>query len=851
MGKQKASPIAADEQRHQHAGFIGRALPVSGAAVAGWSCDPTAPGQPVALSVVIDGAVIGEITCDEPLVDRPAALNGTAGEARGFHYEVAPEYRDGEQHAIAFRHSGGSAVMFSAPDGSQAATTAFSVQPGTEIEGFVDGLVAGGIAGWAVRRDLVNGKASGGVELLVTCDNEPIQRITADRFRPDVGAAKGCEPNVGFNFQPPPRFRTGTTHTFSFHAIPENTRLHNSPFVTSFPTLDTMSSLHALHELARTLCAEIWSMERKIHQMISIGPDTVTVYDGWARRNIAALGTAVAARRAPSARTASRRNTAAPLVSVVMPTYRPDIGNLRAAIDSVRGQTFRNWELLIVDDSSRSAKLSAFLRDVVATDNRIRVMRHTINRGISAATNTAVATAVGEFVALLDHDDLLVDVALEVMVDAARRSGAELLYSDEDKIDERGNFSEPHFKPDFNWRLLLGMNYLCHLTMVNRQVLRKAGPMLSEFDGAQDHDLVLRLTEILDDKQIRHVPEVLYHWRKSAGSTAQSAGAKPYTVEAGIGAVRQHLRRRGFAEADVTSVNGLTMYSVDWRLKDEPSVVIVIPFRDQAEATKKCIDMLFANTAYRNFRVVLVDNWSTDPATLALCAEAAGRPGVSVMRFEEPFNYSRLNNLAVSAHKADCYVFLNNDVYITQLNWLRIMVDEVLADPKVGIVGTKLIYPNGTLQHAGVVLGVGGIADHVFKGQGQNEPGYVGRALLSQQYAAVTGAMMLCRADVFAAAGQFDEAELSIAFNDVDLCLKAGKAGYKVVWSADVIAEHHESLSRGLDESVPRRARFFHEHQIIMQRWGEVLSQDPFYNKNFSRQGGMFRELSDPALPQP
>jgi len=849
--REPAVPVETTPTEQQNRGsVICNADPVSDGVVTGWGCDITDPDRPAELIVAVDGRTVGRVACDQAREQAPEGLNGATSRLRGFRYEIPETFRDGQPHTIVLRDRNGFPVPFSAPDGSQETEFRFSLLRGSEIEGFVDGLVAGGIAGWAVRRDLATGHFSGGVELLVICNDEPIGRITADRFRPDVGEAKRCEPNVGFNFQPPPRFRTGRSFVFSFRVLPENTELHRSPFATSFPTIDMVSSLHALHEVAQKLCTEVWALERQVQQMISAGPYTVREYDGWARRCLTSLQAAVTMRRQePPASVGRKAVKEPPTVSVVMPTFKPKLAELKAAVESVLAQSFRNWELLIVDDCSRSAELTAYLRAVAAADSRIKVMRHATNKGISAATNTAIAKASGDYVALFDHDDLLVDVALEVMVDAARRTGAALLYSDEDKIDEHGHFSEPHFKPDWNWRLLLGMNYLCHLTMVEGGVLREVGPLRSTLDGAQDHDLFLRVAEVLEPTRIHHVPEVLYHWRKSGSSTASSAKAKPYTVKAGIGAVREHLARRGFSGARVSAINGLTLYSVDWRFDEEPSVVVIIPFRDQAEVTRKCLDRLLANTDYGNFRIVLVDNWSQKPETQAFCAEVAASPGVSVMRVEEKFNFSRLNNQAVAANPAEYYVFLNNDVFATQRNWLRVMVDEALAEPKVGIVGPKLTYPNGTLQHGGIVLGVGGIAEHVFKGHGLNDPGYVGRAFVTQQYSAVTAACMLCRADVFAFIGGFDEIDLSVAFNDVDLCLKAGQAGYKVVWTAEVTAEHHESLSRGVDVELSSRARFFHEHQVMLKRWGQVLSNDPFYNKNFSRLGGMFKELLDPPQP--
>jgi GT2 family glycosyltransferase len=572
--------------------------------------------------------------------------------------------------------------------------------------------------------------------------------------------------------------------------------------------------------------------------MLPSGRYTVTDYDGWARLHLADLQARVGSLAPLDGNT--------PLVSIVLPVYRPALKDFIAAVDSVLGQTYSNWELIIVDDSSRSRTLTRCLAAYEAKDTRIKVFRHRRNQGISAATNTALSHAVGTYVALADHDDLLVDVAIELMVREALRTGAKLLYSDEDKIDDTGMFSEPNLKPDWNYRLLLGMNYICHLLVVEAELLHEIGPLDSACDGAQDHDLLLRLSEKITDSDIHHVPEVLYHWRKTAASTASSGAAKPYAVKAGMRAIQTHLARKGFDNIQIAPIGERTMYTHRWGLHDEPSVTIIIPFKDQVKITRRCLELVIGNTDYGNYRVVLVDNWSQTREAELFCEQAVADDRVSVRRIEMKFNYSLLNNVAVRENPADFYVFLNNDVFLQQRDWLRVLMDEALADPKVGIVGAKLIYPTQNVQHGGIVLGVGGIGDHAFRGIGRNDPGYVGRAWCAQQYSAVTAACMLCRADTFKAVGGFDERELAVAFNDVDLCLKAGQAGWRVIWTPALVAEHHESLSRGDDMALAKQARFFFENQVMARRWGGVIRADPFYNRHFSRNDGMFNDLAPP-----
>ena len=469
------------------------------------------------------------------------------------------------------------------------------------------------------------------------------------------------------------------------------------------------------------------------------------------------------------------------------------------------------------------------------------------NQGISAATNTGIAAATGAWVAFFDHDDLLVDVALEAMLLAALNAGARAAYSDEDKVDGLGILSEPHLKTDWNYRLLLTNNYACHLLMIEAGTLRELGPLRAAYDGAQDHDLLLRLSELLPAQAICHVPEILYHWRKSKGSTAAAGSAKGYAAEAGRQAILDHLARRGLP-ATVAAPRGSTLYDVRWEFRAEPKVSILIPFRDQAETTRRCLECILGRTQYGNFEVVLIDNWSTKPETAAFLAEASRDPRVRVAGIEEDFNYSRLNNLAAARLDSDFLLFMNNDVFVDGADWMRLMVNEALADPHVAAVGVKLTYPNNTVQHAGVVLGVGGVADHMFRYYPRDAVGYCFRAVCAQDLSAVTAACMLCRTEAFRAVGGFDEDKLPVAFNDVDLCLRLGQAGWRIVMTPAVVAEHHESLSRGDDLSDQNLSRFYGENQVMWDRWGGLIRDDPFYNQHFSRETGMFEKLSSASL---
>jgi GT2 family glycosyltransferase len=313
-------------------------------------------------------------------------------------------------------------------------------------------------------------------------------------------------------------------------------------------------------------------------------------------------------------------------------------------------------------------------------------------------------------------------------------------------------------------------------------------------------------------------------------------------VDAGIRAIQDHLDRKGLT-GRAHSPRAITCYEIDWTLPREPSVTIIIPYREHIDMTRDCVNALQAHTDYADYRIILIDNWSTSDAALAFAAEMKDRENVMILRVQEPFNFSRLNNLAVAQSDSELLLFMNNDVFVSNPTWLRVMVGEMLADPLVAIVGNKLLYPSGLVQHGGVVLGVGGIADHAHKGLTANDPGYAARAICAQQMSAVTAACMLCRRTAFDAVHGFDERELQVAFNDIDLCLKVQQAGFRVIWTPGSVAEHRESLSRGDDMRPDQQARFFHENETMTARWNQVIAADRFYHRAFSRQSGMFRDL--------
>ncbi len=809
--------------------------------VNGWAIDSFRGDNAASLFLFLDDGPVANFFCD---VDRPDLESaGLRSSRSGFRFAIPERYLDGEPHAISIRFHSGEYLLFSDHEGGMANSAVLRMHAPIGFSGFVDGLTHGALRGWAVQQNYGSTVKQGGVDVLVLHDGVEVGRVKTDKHRADVAKAIGCDPHCGFMFRPPARFRDGRSYTFDFRLAATGEQIEGSPVSFEYAAHLSDTRVARLHNVVEDMSTQLWRLKRELKDMMSERVFMLADYDPWARQYHAAL-------RYRRRQTAWPRDRRQPLVSILCPVYRPRMTDFKAAVASVLEQTYANWELILVDDCSKSKELTRVIDELCASDDRIRAVPQTKNTGISGATNTAIAAAKGEYVALFDHDDLLLDVAVEIMVEAALKTGARLLYSDEDKIDDFGRYSDPNLKGDWNHRLMLGQNYVCHFLMVEAATLRAVGPLRQEYDGAQDHDLVLRLSEIVEPARIVHVPEVIYHWRKTPGSTAMVISAKSYAIDAGAMAVRDHLKRQGH-DVNVSPMLGVTVYRVDWGFQEEPSVTVIIPFREQLDVTRRCLDRLLKNTDYGNFQIVLVDNWSASREAAAFSAKAQKHERVRVIRVEEAFNYSRLNNIACLQSNSEFFVFMNNDVFVEHPDWLRLLVDEALADKTVGAVGAKLVFPDRSVQHGGVILGVGGVGDHANRGRDIDDPFYMGRGICAQELSAVTAALMLCRADAFQAIGGFDEKELSVAYNDVDLCLKLRRAGSKVIYCPYVVAEHHESVSRGDDMSDAHLGRFVYEEQVMLTRWGPEIKADPFYNPNFSKDGGIFQELSVAVLRPP
>jgi GT2 family glycosyltransferase len=529
------------------------------------------------------------------------------------------------------------------------------------------------------------------------------------------------------------------------------------------------------------------------------------------------------ARRLQELRDARLADRGGPTISVLVPVYEPDVQLLERCVESVRSNVYPNWQLCLCDDGSADAALDRLLDGLASDDPRIEVVRRSENGGISAATNAAAERAVGEFLAFVDQDDELAPEALAEVAEAVlSHPDADVVYTDEDKLDPAGQRLEPYFKPDWNPDLLLSNMYLGHLLVVRRSLFEEVGGLRTAFDGSQDYDLALRVTERA--RRVVHVPTVAYHWRKTEGSTAARYGAKPYADVAARNALADTMKRRG-EEAEILPGAHESTFRVRRALRGRPLVSIVIPYHDGADLLRKCVDSLHATAGYDNWEAMLVDNNSWQPETAALRLRLETDTRCRLLTYGAPFNWSAINNWAAEHCQGDLLLFLNSDIEGKAEGWLSAMVEHAQR-PEVGAVGARLLYPNGTVQHAGVVMGLGGgVAWHPFCFCPPGHGGYFGNALAIRNWTAVTGACLLARRDVWEEVGRFDEG-FSTAFNDVDFCLRVRERGYLVVYTPFAELYHYEGATRGV------AAQETAETGEMFRRWEGEIRHDPYFNPN-------------------
>ncbi|CAO3459461.1 Glycosyl transferase, group 2 family [Azospirillum largimobile] len=546
------------------------------------------------------------------------------------------------------------------------------------------------------------------------------------------------------------------------------------------------------------------------------------------------------------------RLPARPRFSVVMPVYNTPEPYLREALDSVLAQFYPDWELCIADDASTAAHVQTVLAEYKARDNRIKVVRREANGHISAASNSALDLATGDFVALMDHDDRLPPHALYmVAAELALHPDTDILYSDEDKIDADGERYDPHFKSDFNLDLLHGQNMVNHLGVFRRSLIERAGRFRLGFEGSQDYDLTLRAVEQTEAARIRHIPAILYHWRVFPESAAFSTVELPRATAAAHKALTEHFQRRGVAATVETSPSTARFTRIRYALPARlPRVSLIVPTRDKVDLLKGCVDGLLHRTDYPDLEILIVDNNSEEAATFAYFDTLKDEPRVRVLTYKAPFNYSSINNFAAAEATGEVLGLINNDIEVMEPGWLAEMVSHALR-PEVGAVGAKLYYADGTIQHAGVVTGICGVAGHVHKGLTRDAYGYFSRAQLTQDLSCVTAACLILRKEIFDEVGGLNSEKLAVAFNDVDFCLRIREKGHLVVWTPFAELYHLESASRGPDTAPDKVKRFMGEVAYMQERWGDSLLADPYYNPNLTLDAENFGLAFPPRTVKP
>ena len=671
--------------------------------------------------------------------------------------------------------------------------------------------------GWAVSSVTENE-----IEITVTDEKKtPVDVIVTWAARPDVGLAKYGDPKAG--------------HVGIFLEIP----FHGQHLVTVYfkeknaqgnviseQSLPLNPALIAARKFLKESKAQYVSTKKSLIWLKKkLTGNEYADYDTWLRIMRVSRQELFAQRKT--------KFSYAPKFSVVVPLYHTPAKFLKDLVRSMMYQSYANWELCLVNASPEDVHLTSLLENWAMRDKRIRVIRLEKNLGIAQNTNAGIAASTGEFIAFLDHDDFLEPDALFYNKKTQNKDKTiDVFYSDEDKTDEyAAHYFYPHFKSDFNIDLLHANNYMCHFLAVRKSLVDTVGGLNEKFDGAQDYDFVLRLTE--NTKKIYHCPRILYHWRCSNQSTAANQGNKMYAIHAGKAALNAHYKRIGWnARAQEGAVDG--WYQTKFTLKEEPLVSILIPNKDHTDDLDVCLNSFFERADYQNYEFIIIENNSVLPETFAYYEKIEKEhDNVKVVYWEAGFNYSAINNFGFKFAKGDYIMLLNNDVELITPDIFQSMLGFCMR-PEVGIVGAKLLYNDHTVQHAGVLVGAGGLADHVFKGIHEDDPGYMGRAISSQDVSAVTAACLLVKRSVYEEVGGLED-EFQVAFNDVDFCLKVRKAGYLIVYDADVKLFHYESKSRGMEDTTERFIRFGNEMMLLNSKW-DILSTfvDPYYNPNLS-----------------
>jgi len=527
-----------------------------------------------------------------------------------------------------------------------------------------------------------------------------------------------------------------------------------------------------------------------------------------------------------------------PLISIVIPVYNTDKKYLKEMLDSVFSQTYKNYELCIADDASSNSQTVELIEEYENRYDNVKVVYRKSNGHISEASNSALKLAEGEYVVFLDHDDTLAINAIYEMVKKLNENRElRLIYSDEDKIDENGKRYNPHFKSGWNPAMFYSQNYLCHLVCLKKDIIDDIGGFRKGYEGSQDYDLLIRYIDKIKECQIDRVEKILYHWRAIKGSTAYGSGEKVYAHEAGLKALKDYFKSK---DKNISVDSGFlpNTYKVNYAF-EKPLVSLLIPTRDNYEILHKCVDSILAKTSYLNYEILVLDNETSCQKTLDYFKKITKHKNIKILEYHHPFNYSAINNFGVKHAKGEIIGLVNNDVEVISEGWLSEMVSYVMRD-ETGAVGAKLYYDNNTVQHAGVIIGIGGVAGHSHKYFDKSEYGYFSRLKIVQNYSAVTGACLLVKKELYEEVGGLDEVNLKVAFNDVDFCLKLLEKGYKNIWTPYVELYHHESISRGSEDNPEKEERFKSEVAYMKSRWLKYIESDKYYNCNLTKRDENF-----------
>ena len=717
------------------------------------------------------------------------------------------------------------------------------------VIGAVDAVSGFEVSGWAV--DLCDKSLP--VVLEFYADNLFIGSVTCNEPRPDVLDHVGGDGNYGFTFKISAAHRATFSRGRTLVAVDSMSHVPvGSSAVVSSDAAQPFDVIGATRNELSELRQALDRIELRLADVSRVASMPVDAYDEYWHRFYVLTPEVLSEQRIQS-----RRLTYRPLISIVLPTWNSNTRLLDSAIQSVCAQTYEQWELVITDDASGNDELKE-LRRRYLTEERIRWLDAEERVGIAANTNRGIVAARGEYVAFMDHDDELAPDALYHVAASLQDHRYGLLYSDEDRIEEsesgRCLHHTPFFKPDFDPDLLMALNYICHLVVLRHDVLASVGGLRTGFEGAQDHDLLLRVAAHLPLDDILHLPRVLYHWRVTPGSVSRTPATADEIQKNIVAAVADHLQCRKLTarvESHSDPVGQARNFStrVRWSLPPAaPKISIIVPTRDRVDLLRACLNSVLDTVLLYpgQCEILLVDNDSVEPATLRYFESLGDIPRIRLVRFRGPFNWSAINNVAAYEADGEVLIFLNNDTVVLTPDWLLELVSNALR-PDVGAVGARLLYGDGTIQHAGVVLGVEGVAGHECVGELPVDGGYFGRSQVLRSAAAVTGACLATRRSLFQQSdGGFEDLNLKIAFNDVDYCMRVRKAGYRVVYNPFAVLYHLESKSRGRDISESQRIRHRGEAAFFRERWGNREIADPYYNLHFERFARPFERLRPP-----